>query len=129
MSTAMASSTSWSSVGRITGARTGSRPGGTTPRAKSTSGSTSRSRRTSRCRPGRQDGFQRHYVFSAGPAGELYHSAAEEEMTMRRSTCLVATVGCAAVLLPAAGQEKPHQPEQFTQSVERPNRTWDYDGQ
>ena len=47
---------------------------------------------------------------------------------MRRSICLVATVGCAAVLLPAAGQEKPNKPEQFTQSVERPNRTWDYDG-
>jgi WD40 repeat protein len=47
---------------------------------------------------------------------------------MRRSICLVATVGCAAVLSPAAGQEKPNKPEQFTQSVERPNRTWDYDG-
>ena len=48
---------------------------------------------------------------------------------MRRSICLVAIVGCAAVLLPAAGQEKSNKPEQFTQSVERPNRTWDYDGE
>lgn len=48
---------------------------------------------------------------------------------MQRSICLVAIVGCAAVLLPVAGQEKTNQSEQFTQSVERPNRTWDYDGQ
>ena len=41
---------------------------------------------------------------------------------------LVAVIGCAAVLLPAAGQETLKKPEQFTQSVERPNRTWDYDG-
>src|SRR5262245_2260427 len=47
---------------------------------------------------------------------------------MRRRIFLVATVWCAAVLLPAAGQKKPNKPEQFTQSVERPNRTWDYDG-
>jgi len=47
---------------------------------------------------------------------------------MRRIICLVAVVGCAAVQLPATGQEKPNKPEQFTQSVERPNRTWDYDG-
>ncbi len=47
---------------------------------------------------------------------------------MNGNVCLVAIIGCAAVVLPAAGQEKPKKPEQFTQSVERPNRTWDYDG-
>src|SRR5262245_2853691 len=43
-------------------------------------------------------------------------------------SCVVAVLACAAVLLPAQGEEKPNKPERFRQSVERPNRTWDYDG-
>src|SRR5262245_3009738 len=47
---------------------------------------------------------------------------------MSRRNCLIALVGCVAVLLPAESQEKSNKPEQFAQNVERPNRTWDYDG-
>jgi hypothetical protein len=44
---------------------------------------------------------------------------------MRWSICLI---GWSAVLLQAAGPEKTNKPLPFTQSIERPNRTWDYDG-
>jgi len=47
---------------------------------------------------------------------------------MRGSICLIAVIGWSAVLLPAAGQEKTNKLPLFTQSIERPNRTWDYDG-
>ena len=47
---------------------------------------------------------------------------------MRWSIYIIAIIGWSAVMLLAAGEEKTNTPLPFTQSIERPNKTWDYDG-